>query len=262
MHRWAGPLHWWRVAPLSLLVAVLLLSPAGRACYIGDVAAYVQAVAQPAAGQVSKKLVVAAFLRARGVAPGSPGFSWRRVQYRAVAGDVTADPGEELAVAGTILPEDGFVVVFARSSGGDGYQARYVADNLARIDALRVVDVTPAQARGGPRTLAATHSYNEMSGAFFRWERLTYLRWEDGVFHIVLDVPLYDESYSLEPLLAIRLLQEQTVLQETAAGVRLHCRNRRWDKQSDGGYRLAADEQFFRLYQWDEAGFNLKPDAR
>jgi hypothetical protein len=194
----------WTIA-LLMGMAMLVCTGGDRAVWRG-----VPVVASASSGNTNMQLVIDSFMQAKGVAPGSPGFPWSRVKFVVTQGDFSSTPGDEVVVGGTVLPEDGFLIIYGRD--GPVYKPRAKWDGLACIDALRAVQVAAPGSPGGPDDLAVIHSYDEMLGAFFRWQRLLYLRDIQGEMQLLLELVTLDEAYSVAPPYAEKARLDEEVV--------------------------------------------------
>lgn len=207
-----------------------------------------------------KQLAIDAFMQVKGVAPGSPGFPWDRVQYVVTRGDITPSDGPEVIVGGTVLPEDGFLVIYGQEQGA--LQVQAVWDGLARIEEVRCTSVAPkseANSHQQPQDLAIGHSYDEMLGALFRWRRLLYLQYVNGALRPLLELVTLDEAYSLEPPYAERALLSEEVVTEKVGAVKTAWEVRRWQKRTALQYQLIEHRSGETWFVWNPQEARLAP---
>ncbi|NLV90906.1 MAG: hypothetical protein GX030_00740 [Firmicutes bacterium] len=163
----------------------------------------------------------------------------------------------QLVLAGTILPHDGFLSVFAARSP-EGYLLLDVVTDMAHID-----EVSEVQAIGDAAPeLAVSQTLDQLVGAFFKITVHSIFKWSDTEKRLVQiwEYPTEIEAYDITTDLSTKVTK-RAQLQMEPNRILVYETATTWQRDSpDGAYQALGTETKKMRYIWSAKDFTFVLD--
>ncbi len=172
--------------------------------------------------------------------------------------DPTETSSNQLVLAATILPHDGFIAAFSQQSDGQ-FRLKSLLTNMAHIDEAQSLQIVS----DAPEELAVTQTLNQLVGAFFKITMYTVFKWSEKqqqlvkVWEYPLEVEEYDISTGFEAKNTRR-----TEINTTIDSISVYEVATTWHKDAGDESYQPVDTTTKRVrFVWDSAQFAFVPET-